>query len=204
MKLRLVALLVVVGLGCVPAEPTGRPAYSFSLPDGGLVEGAKESPVVLVEFGSLRCPYCRQFHDSLFPYLHDRYVSRGKLRFRYVGLDTSEALDTLTAGIMCTSPGVGGAGVVQAAFMAVGDSGARIPGASPSQLVPGSECIESAARRLRAEARAAAEFGVRGSPTFLIGALRPRNEYVGWVIQGLRDSQVVAAVDSALVLLEPD
>ncbi len=142
MTVRLLTLLAAACLGCVAAEPAGRPAYSLSLPHGGLVEGEGDSPVVLVEFGSLLCPYCRMFHDSLYPYLDDRFISRGKLRFRYVGIDTGEAIVNVTAGVLCASSDLGGSGVVEAAFAALAESGGTDPGgADPSRLAPGRECI---------------------------------------------------------------
>jgi protein-disulfide isomerase len=43
--------------------------------------GSKNAPVTLVEFTDYQCPYCRQFHVSVFNELKKNYIDTGKVRF---------------------------------------------------------------------------------------------------------------------------
>ena len=43
--------------------------------------GSKDAPVTLVEFTDYQCPYCRQFHVSVFGELKKNYIDTGKVRF---------------------------------------------------------------------------------------------------------------------------
>jgi protein-disulfide isomerase len=43
--------------------------------------GSKNAPVTLVEFTDYQCPYCRQFHLSVFNELKKNYIDTGKVRF---------------------------------------------------------------------------------------------------------------------------
>ena len=43
--------------------------------------GLKDAPVTLVEFTDYQCPFCRQFHTTVFDEIRKKYVDTGKLRF---------------------------------------------------------------------------------------------------------------------------
>ena len=43
--------------------------------------GSKDAPVTLVEFTDYQCPYCRQFHVTVFSELKKNYIDTGKVRF---------------------------------------------------------------------------------------------------------------------------
>src|SRR5205807_3525317 len=49
------------------------------LPDQVL--GAAEAPVTIVEYASMTCPHCADFHTKTFPELKQRYIDTGKVRF---------------------------------------------------------------------------------------------------------------------------
>lgn len=51
------------------------------LPDQAL--GDANAPVTVVEYASLSCSHCRQFHDETFPEVKKRYIDTGKVRFIY-------------------------------------------------------------------------------------------------------------------------
>jgi len=48
---------------------------------GGYVLGQNDAPVTLVEYTDFQCPFCRRFHDQVFPGLKKKYIDTGKLRY---------------------------------------------------------------------------------------------------------------------------
>ncbi len=52
-------------------------------PDGGFRIGNPDAKVKLVEFASLTCPHCREFHEQALPVLKSNYVATGKLSYEY-------------------------------------------------------------------------------------------------------------------------
>jgi protein-disulfide isomerase len=49
------------------------------LPDHVL--GAAEAPVTIIEYASMTCPHCANFHETTYPELKKRYIDTGKVRF---------------------------------------------------------------------------------------------------------------------------
>lgn len=43
--------------------------------------GAKNAPVTIIEYSSLTCPHCADFHNNVLPKLKEKYISTGKVRF---------------------------------------------------------------------------------------------------------------------------
>ena len=50
-----------------------------ALPDIEL--GAKDAPVTIVEYASVTCPHCADFHKRVFSSLKTKYIDTGKVRF---------------------------------------------------------------------------------------------------------------------------
>ncbi len=48
---------------------------------GDLAIGAPEAPISVIEYFSLTCPHCRDFHTETFPRMRTEYVDTGKVRF---------------------------------------------------------------------------------------------------------------------------
>ena len=72
--LALVLLIAVI----VPAAAIGS--------DGVLEErslGADNAPVTMIEYSSLTCPHCAEFHANTLPKIKEQYVTPGKLRLVY-------------------------------------------------------------------------------------------------------------------------
>lgn len=61
-----------------PAAPA-PPSYATVAMTGASL-GQKDAPVVMVEFTDFQCPFCKRFHDTVFPDLVKKYVDTGKLR----------------------------------------------------------------------------------------------------------------------------
>lgn len=66
--------------------------------------GAKDAPVVIIEYASMTCPHCARFHTDVFPTLKSRYIDTGKVRFmlREFPLDPLAAAGFMVA--RCAGP----------------------------------------------------------------------------------------------------
>ena len=47
------------------------------------VLGAADAPVTVIEYASMTCPHCAQFHAKAMPALKDEYIAKGKVRLVY-------------------------------------------------------------------------------------------------------------------------
>ncbi|WP_265515781.1 DsbA family protein [Nitratireductor luteus] len=45
------------------------------------VEGAEDAPVTVVEYASMTCGHCANFHKNTYPALKEKYIDTGKVRF---------------------------------------------------------------------------------------------------------------------------
>jgi protein-disulfide isomerase len=45
--------------------------------------GAEDAPVTMIEYSSLTCPHCADFHTATLPKIKEQYVTPGKLRLVY-------------------------------------------------------------------------------------------------------------------------
>ena len=50
-----------------------------ALPD--LVLGKADAPVTIIEYASMTCPHCANFHTTTYPALKSKYIETGKVRF---------------------------------------------------------------------------------------------------------------------------
>jgi protein-disulfide isomerase len=60
------------------------PAAEELFRDGPLGErslGSKKAPVTVIEYASLTCPHCANFHRNVFPRVKREYIDTGKIRF---------------------------------------------------------------------------------------------------------------------------
>ena len=73
-----------VALATGPAAAQG--AYDMAemmkpgpLPD--MMLGSPDAPVTVVEYSSMTCGHCANFHKNVFHYLKEKYIDAGKVRF---------------------------------------------------------------------------------------------------------------------------
>jgi len=52
-------------------------------PEGGFRMGNPDARVKLVEFASLTCPHCREFHEASAATIKDKYVASGNVSYEY-------------------------------------------------------------------------------------------------------------------------
>ena len=90
---------VGLGLGAFVAAAGGLPYFLLSesadrawaqdnqsefMKPGALPEnamGSEDAPVTIVEYSSLTCPHCANFHQHTVPGLKEKYVKTGKVRY---------------------------------------------------------------------------------------------------------------------------
>ena len=67
------------------------------LPD--LVLGKADAPVTIIEYASMTCGHCANFHNKILPVLKEKYIDTGKVRlvFREFPLDERAALASMMA-----------------------------------------------------------------------------------------------------------
>jgi protein-disulfide isomerase len=58
-----------------------RPTKARVKAEGSFYVGNKNAPLTLVEFTDFQCPFCRRFHEAVFPELKKKYIDSGKLRY---------------------------------------------------------------------------------------------------------------------------
>ena len=82
LSLALAGTLALAGFAAQAADFIVPPAELMAdgpLPD--IAIGNKDASVTIVEYASMTCPHCAQFHAVTYPALKSRYVDTGKVRF---------------------------------------------------------------------------------------------------------------------------
>jgi len=99
----LFAAAMAVGLGWAPA-PAMAGVASFEDATKEMVVGQADAPLTIVEYASLGCPHCANFHHDTYPQLKKDYIDtgKGKLIFRDFPLGTPALAATMIA--RCSGP----------------------------------------------------------------------------------------------------
>lgn len=185
-------MTAVAGLGTAEAQrPPSGPAEvpvadlmaAGPLPD--VVVGKADAPVTIVEYASLTCPHCANFHNTVLPKLKEKYVETGKVRFIYrdFPIDNRAAVAAMlsrcagpektaavTAKLFATQEDwafVQGAGAVPALFKQAEASG--FTKETFDKCLADDKLLDNIARERE---RAATKFGVRSTPSFFINGKR--------------------------------
>ena len=66
--------------------------------------GNPDAPVTLIEYASLTCPHCAQFHTEVLPELKERYIEDGKVRLVYRDFPLDERALMAAALAHCAGP----------------------------------------------------------------------------------------------------
>ena len=73
------ALCSLVGLAGAQAQSQAELMQAGPLGEQAL--GDPKAPVTMIEYASMTCPHCAQFHATTFPKLKEKYVDTGKVYF---------------------------------------------------------------------------------------------------------------------------
>jgi protein-disulfide isomerase len=155
--------------------------------------GAENAPVTLIEYASVTCPHCREFHERVWANLKEHYIDTGKVRFVFREFPTSPA-QVAVAGFQLAR--CGGASAedyftrldvlfeqqnnIFTAMEASGSEGVRSKlieiGASTNLSAEQvTACIsdEAGAERIRQTVDAArTQFDVSGTPTLILNGVK--------------------------------
>lgn len=186
-------------------------ATSFWAPAGAEPAlGSDRAPVTIVEYGSLTCDYCVRFHREVLPRIQSGYIETGVVRFIYRDFPTG---DTATRGaVAARCAGDDYYTMLDALYADVGNwSRARDIDAA---LIQQARSLGLASREFHAclnspepqraidsqQRIATTEYGVLGTPTFLIN---------GKIVRGVQDfEQMKMLIKEALagtsISVEPD
>ena len=162
--------------------------------------GSPAAPVTLVEYGSLTCGHCIRFHRDVLPHLKRKYIDTGRVRFVFRDYPTSAKATRGAVAARCVSSEAYYS-TLQTLFLSVGQwSKASDVDAALKQKVAElglntaefHECLKdpaSEAAVVQSRRQGAQEFGVLGTPTFLIN---------GQIVRGARTlEQMEALIDNA-------
>ena len=160
-------------------------AIAKSLPPrpGDRALGSGDAPITMVEYYSLDCPHCANFHRDVFPQLKAQFIETGKVR--YIFRDYPLSFAALQAAILthCAPPerffavidalleDVGAWSKAESTLNAVAEVGAGV-GVSPEQY---QACLDGRVweRQIFESQKYARDvLGVNATPTFFINDQR--------------------------------
>ena len=52
--------------------------------DAGRIQGARDATVWIIELSDFECPYCKRWHDEVYPAIKREYVDKGLVRMAYL------------------------------------------------------------------------------------------------------------------------
>lgn len=64
-----------------PAAPAEEARAGRDIPLGDIVLGSPDAPITVIEYASMTCSHCADFHKFAFKRLKENYVDTGKVRF---------------------------------------------------------------------------------------------------------------------------
>jgi protein-disulfide isomerase len=97
------SLVAVIGLWMLVWMPLVLSEGSAAEPQEQIL-GDPQAPVTIIEYASLTCPHCAQFHTEVLPQLKERYIEPGKVRMIYRDFPLDERALTAAALAHCAGP----------------------------------------------------------------------------------------------------
>ncbi len=93
-------------IGLLAAAAAASPAFAAgkTVDDSDLVLGDRDAPVTIIEYSSLTCPHCANFHLNILPDLKARYIDTGKARLVYRDFPFDRAALLAAALAHCAGP----------------------------------------------------------------------------------------------------
>jgi protein-disulfide isomerase len=166
--------LAVVATACGgnSSEPTGvGPSATAQLPDLAVMLaektlGSPTAPVTMIEYSSLTCSHCASFHAETLPQIKTAYIDTGKVRlvYRDFPLDTT----AMSAAMVAHCSGDRYFTVIELLFRTQASWVSSNPTAAIKTVV--AQVGMTGADVDSCLALTGVQYGVNGTPTFIIGS----------------------------------
>jgi len=78
---RRAALIGAASAALIAGTPFAAMADDKPYATGAQELGSADAPVTIVEYASLTCPHCANFHETIWPDLKAQFIDTGKVRF---------------------------------------------------------------------------------------------------------------------------
>ena len=72
-----------------------------SLQEKDIFIGNKDAKVVMIEYDSLTCPHCKDFHDKIFEKIREKYIDTGKILYISRSFPTDGMSFRLSLAVLC-------------------------------------------------------------------------------------------------------
>jgi protein-disulfide isomerase len=141
--------------------------------------GDPNAPVTIIEYSSLTCPHCAQFHNEVLPELKERYIATGQVRLVYRDFPLDQRALEASALAHCAGPDryFGLLEVMfrtQPTWARAGDLSqlkglGRLAGMSEEQMEACLADQELMDNILKTRLDGQEEYELRSTPTFIIG-----------------------------------
>lgn len=177
----LTGLSLALALVAAPALAADAPPPPVTAADHVL--GQSTAKVTVIEYASLTCSHCADWHDEVLPALKARYIDRGEVRFVYRTLPTPpvNVAQAAAAVAQCAAPGKFFATIdaffaAQSALPTTGtgpyfERGVAASGRTRDEI---SACLNepATAAALKAQVDGAVAAGVDGTPALFVNGRR--------------------------------
>ncbi len=94
----LLCFCLIQGIAAVRAESLPSREELLQIKDDDMTMGCKDAPYTLIEYSSLSCTHCANFHKNSFRELRERLINTGQVR--YVYRDYPTTMSSLTGSIL--------------------------------------------------------------------------------------------------------
>lgn len=74
----LAAATALTACGGGGSSDTGRTAYER---DTDRARGASDAPVTVIEYASVACPHCADYHEDVYPMVAEEFIETGQVRY---------------------------------------------------------------------------------------------------------------------------
>jgi protein-disulfide isomerase len=173
--------------------------------------GSPQAVIGIVEFSDYQCPYCRGFHQELFPQLKQKYIDTGLVQFIHKDLPLTRIhAQAMPAALAAVCAGQ------QGRFWQMHDAlfeSALAPALYPQlaqrlglDAAKFAACLRdpASAQGILRDMDEARRLGINATPSFLIGRIEGERLVVAGVARGAPSLEVFGREIEALRRLEPD
>lgn len=150
--------------------------------DAGRIQGSRSAPVWLIEISDFQCPFCKRWHDEVYPIIKREYITPGHVRMAYVNLPLAQHQHAMPAALaaLCSAaqekfwPMHDKLFTTQTRWAAMQDASAFFDSLAVSTGVNVAEwrgCMRSGVmqRVVNGDLTRASASGARSTPTFFVG-----------------------------------